>query len=454
MAHPAPTTPIPRSRGLPLVGALPYLPKDPFGFCLNAALAGGGLVRLDVGPKKVLLVSHPDYLRHILVTNAANYNKGSIMDGIRVALGNGLFTSDGDLWKRQRRLLQPAFHPRRIEGMVALIGRELLTAMQRWAPAIEDGAIVDVLAELIQLNVRITLQALFGATIDAAEADGLLRTTDAVFQGMARRVWTFFVPSWLPTPGGASYREAISQLDDRIYKIIAARHARPDDCDDLLGILLATRDEETGEGMSDHQLRDEIFTFFLAGYESIATSIAWALLLLGANPDAAAALRAEVDGVLAGEIPTVANLALLTYTRMVVRETLRLYPSFPMYFRSAIGPDTVGPYSVPGGASLVLNPYATHHDPRFWSDPETFDPERFSAERFGPDERNAYFPFGKGQRTCIGESMAMTTALIVLATLLQRFDMGMPAGSGIPPGRYAMTYTPKGGLPLVLRPRA
>ncbi len=445
--------PIPRAKSWPVVGALPYLPKDPLGFCLKAALDGEGLVRLDVGPMKVYVVSHPDYMRHILVTNAGNYNKGSIMDGIRVALGNGLFTSDGELWRRQRRLMQPAFHQRHIAHMGETIAEELAGAIQRWAPAIDSGTPIDILEESIQLNIRITLRTLFGATTDSSEAARLRRTTDAVFQGMARRVWTFFVPSWLPTPGGTKYRQTIRALDEHIYDIIASRRANLEQHDDLLNVLLVARDDETLESMSDQQIRDEIFTFFLAGYESTASTIAWTCYLLSINPAVGRALRAELDATLGDRAPVYADLPGLALTRMVIKEALRLYPAFPMYFRTAIGADTIGPYSLPAGASIVLNAYAMHHDPRYWTDPEMFDPDRFSAERFGADERNAYYPFGRGQRMCIGESMALTTAQMAVATIAQNFETQVPAGSVVL-GHYAMTYTPKNGLPLTFRPRA
>jgi cytochrome P450 len=430
------------------------LPKDPLGFCLKAALAGEGLVRLDVGPMKIYVVSHPDYMRHILVTNAGNYNKGSVMDGIRVALGNGLFTSDGELWRRQRRLMQPAFDQRHIEHMVdTIIAEELSGAIQRWAPAIESGTAIDILEESIQLNIRITLRTLFGATIDSAKAAQLLRAADAVFQGMTRRVWTFFVPSWLPTPGGAKYRQSIRALDEHVYDIIASQRASLEQQDDLLSMLLSARDEETLESMSDQQIRDEIFTFFVAGYESTASNIAWTCYLLSTHPAAGQALRAELDSTLGDRAPVYADLPALAFTRMVIKEALRLYPAFPMYFRTAIDADTVGPYSLPAGASVVLNPYTMHHDPRYWADPEVFDPDRFSAERFGAYERNAYYPFGRGQRMCIGESMALTTAQMVVATIAQNFETELPAGSVVT-GHYAMTYTPKNGLPLTFRRRA
>ena len=446
-----PDTPIPRAKGWPGVGVLPYLAKDPFGFCLQSALAGDGLVRLDVGPMKIYLVSHPDYVHRVLVSGAANYGKGSIMNGIRLALGNGLFTSDGDAWKRQRRLLQPTFHQRHLESTIRTVNEELSDTLRRWQPAIASGEPVDLLSDVIQLNIRITLRVLFGATASADEAARLLVDTDAVFRGMARRVWTFFLPPWLPAPGARQYRRAIRTLDEHIYEIVAARRAAPEQHADLLGALLASQDD-TGEGLNDEQIRDEIFTFFLAGYESTASNIAWTFCQLAAHPEVMREVQDEVDRILGTRAPAYTDLVNLVFERMVIREALRLYPAFPMFFRTSADTDTLGPYTLPAGSSIVLSPYATHHDARYWADPEKFDPGRFSTERFGPQEKNAYYPFGKGQRICIGEAMALTIAQIVIAAIVQAFDVEILGGSSVK-GHYAMTYTPKNGLPIILRPR-
>ncbi|WP_433182115.1 cytochrome P450 [Actinoallomurus sp. CA-150999] len=445
------TAPVPGVRGVSLVA----LAKDPFGYCMKAAQQGDGLVRLGAGPVRAYLVSHPDYVRHILVGNAANYIKGSIMDGIRLALGNGLFTSDGDFWRRQRRLMQPAFHNRRIQRMAETVVEATDASMASWAPAVANGTPIDILRESVQINITIILKTLFGTDIDDKRSTRLHDLTDQVFAGMTRRVWTFFVPSWLPTPGASAYGRAIEALDQEIYALIAARRAALADGDageDLLSALIQAEDAETGERMSDRQLRDEVFTIFIAGYESTATGVAWAWHLLTGHPEAAARLREEVDRVLDGRRPGYDDLAELTYTRQVVSETFRLYPAFPMYFRGSVEDDVVGPYAIPGGANIIISPYATHHDPRHWDDPETFDPDRFTPERYDARARDAYYPFGKGQRMCIGEPMSLTIAQLLIATIAQAYEVRAVPGAQVT-GRYAMTYQPKNGLPVVLTPR-
>ncbi|MBO0778515.1 MAG: cytochrome P450 [Ktedonobacteraceae bacterium] len=446
-------TRVPGPRGLPLIGVLPYLAKDPFGFCMQAAAEGDGLVQLDVGPVKAYLVSHPDYVRQILVTNASNYIKGSMMNGIRLALGNGLFTSDGDFWKRQRRLMQPAFHVRQIQQMAAHIDEAIREGMQRWASAIEHGEPVDVLVEATYLNIKIVLNTLFGATIASERSARLLELTNTVFRGMTERVWTFFLPSWIPTPGVTAYRRAITALDGEIYGIIASRRTSAIEREDLLGTLLSMQDEETGERMSDQQIRDEIFTVFLAGYESTASAVTWTCHLLSQHPDVTGRLQEELDHVLGDRVPAFADLPRLTYTRSVIDEALRLYPAFPMFFRSSVNTDMLGPYEIPGGSHLILSPYATHRDPRFWDDPEVFDPERFTPERFDARARHAYYPFGKGQRMCIGEPMSLTIAHLLVATLAHTYEIKLAPGAVVKP-HYAMTYQPKHGLPVALRFRS
>lgn len=445
--------PIPGPGPLTLLRALPALAKDPFGFCMTAAANGDGLVRLGAGPLGAYLVSRPTYVRQILVTNAGNYVKGAIMDGIRLALGDGLFTSDGARWRRHRRLMQPAFHTRRIELMAQTIPGLLQEATDRWAPAIATATPVDLLRESVDLNTRLVLRTLFGVTVGAERTARLLDLTQAVFHGMTERVWTFFLPRWVPTPGAAAYQRAITALDTEIYQLITDRRtAGPTAEEDLLSTLLTAVDEETGTGMDDRQIRDEIFTLFQAGYESTASTVTWAIYLLARHPEAAARTRDELDAVLAGRTPTHADLAGLRYTRQVIDETLRLYPAFPMFFRSSVQADRLGPHQLPAGAQLVISPYATHHDPRYWNDPERFDPARFDPAVLDASTRAAYYPFGAGQRRCIGEAMSLTTSHLVLASLLSRYRLELTGDQPVS-GHYAMTYQPAGGLPVLLRPR-
>lgn len=438
---------------MPLAGVLPQLLRDPFAFCMRIAAEHEGLARLDVGPMRVFLVSHPDYVHHISVANAGNYTKGRIMQGIRVALGNGLFTSDGELWRRQRRLMQPTFHQRGIRPMVDIMREEARGALQRWRPDVQARRPVDLLRETIRLNIRIVLRALFGASVADREAVEMLQATDAVFRGMSRRVWTFFMPPGLPLPGQRAFRAAIEALEQRIYALIAERRRAGVEANDLLGALLSARDEDSGAAMSDQQLRDEIFTLFLAGYESTASGVTWAWYLLSQHPHVAEALHRELDARVPPDGPSAGDLPQLEYTRRVIDETFRLYPAFPMYFRTSVHADDVGPYRLPADASIILSPYATHRDPRYWPDAERFDPDRFLPERMTDALSRAYYPFGKGQRLCIGKQMALATAQVLVATIFRAFDLQLPARATVKP-HFALTLQPRGGLPMLLVPRA
>jgi cytochrome P450 len=444
--------PVPGPTGIRALGIIPGMMRNPFGCLMDTAARYDGLARMGVGPFHIYLVSHPDYVRRILVENSQNYYKGSIMDGIRVALGNGLFTSDGDLWTRQRRLMAPVFHHSHAVGMVGTMTAVANEHMQSWTPKIERGEPVDMLSQLVLFNIDLILRTLFGATISASHTQTMFEATQAVFQGMSERVWAFFVPPGIPVPGQKAYRRAIKRLDDVVLSLVDQRRHSKEEHQDLLGLLLSARDEETGEGMSDSQLRDEIFTIFLAGYESTATALSWSLFLLSQHPDIDSKLQQEVDDCLGGRIPTMEDIPRLHYTRMVIDEAIRLYPSFPMYFRTSRGEDQLGPYTVPGNASIVVSPYATHHSPEYWDDPERFDPERFAPGRMSTGSKRAYYPFGQGRRICIGRDFALTEATAVLSMIVQRFDRRLVPGTKIE-SHYAMSLTSRYGVPLLLQPR-
>jgi cytochrome P450 len=442
---------VPRPRGT-LLARIPRLLADPYRFCMDAAAEGDGLVRVALGPVGVYIVSHPDYVHRVLVGNSANYIKGSMMDVFRVALGNGLVTSEGDFWKRQRRLLQPAFHPSQIEKMAELIDASVARAIERWVAAADESRPVILLSECIRLNIEIVLGALFSASVDGERTERLRQLTDQVFLGMTKNLPAFLLPGWLPVPGVAKYRRAIEALDVEVHALIEERRSGGVVREDLLGLLLAAEDAETGERMTDGQIRDEIFTFFMSGYETTATGISWATYLLAEHPEVVARMVDELDEVTGGERLRFTDLPRLCYGKRVIDEAFRLYPAFPIYFRNAVESDRLGPYQVPAQAKIVISPHVTHRAPEFWDDPETFDPDRFRAERFDARARRAYYPFGKGSRICIGERLSMTIAQTVLSALVRRFEFSLAPGAEVV-GRYAITNQPKDGLPLVLRRR-
>ncbi len=426
--------------------------RDPYRFVMDTAAEHDSLVRVGAGPLGVYVVSHPDYVRRILVTNASNYVKGSMMEPLRKALGNGLVTSEGEFWKRQRRLMQPAFHTHQLQLMEEHVSACVQRAVARWEAAADSGRSVNFLDDCIELNVEIVLGTLFSTSIDPARAERLRRLTSQVFAGLASKVWTFFLPGWFPVPGATAYRRAMAALDAEVLALIDERRTADHKPADLLGLLLAAEDADTGAGMSDQQLRDEIFTLFMSGYETTATGLTWAAYELANHPEITDKMAAELARVGATELPAFAELPDLEYGKRVIDETFRLHPAFPIWFRSTVGADDLGPYRLPANAKIILNPQITHRDSRFWDDPETFDPERFSSERFGTEQRNAYYPFGKGSRMCIGERMSTTITQVVLSAVVGTFEFSVESGFEVIP-RYMVTCQPKDGLPLVLRRR-
>ncbi|WP_083889974.1 cytochrome P450 [Nocardia pneumoniae] len=430
----------------------PGLFRDPYRFVMESAARHDGLVRVGAGPLETYIVSHPDYIRRILVTNAGNYVKGPLMKPFRTALGNGLVTSEGEFWKRQRRLMQPAFHARQLHLMENHVAACVERAVQRWEAAADAARPVNFLDDCIELNVEIVLGALFSTSIDAARAERLRELTSQVFAGLASKVWTFFLPGWFPLPGAVRYRRAVAALDAEVHALIAERRAGDMEPEDLLGLLLDAVDADTGERMSDQQLRDEIFTLFMAGYETTATGLTWAAYELAQNSEVAEKMVAELGQVVSGKQPTLAELPRLEYGKRVIDEVLRLHPPFPIWFRSTVAPDILGPYRIPENTKIVLNPQITHRDPRFWDDPETFDPDRFAPERADSRHRLAYYPFGKGSRVCIGERLSTAITQMVLSAVVCGFEFAVEPGFDVVP-RYVVTCQPKGGLPLVLRRR-
>lgn len=405
------------------------------------------------------IFSHPDHNKHILQDNNQNYTKipHPAFNLLRPVIGNGLLTNDGDDWRRQRRLAQPAFHRRRIAEFGDTMTEAASRMLERWAHTVEPGGRLDVDRELMRLTLEIVGRTLFSMDI-THEADRLGPAFTAVSQQIAALNAQPFADigiriPWLP--GTRRLNRQVRIMDEVVHHIIETRRAQPEATrrtDDLLGMLMAARDEETGEGMSDGQLRDEVMTLLLAGHETTSNALTWTFYLLAQHPDVRQRLEAEIAEVLDGRTPTTADIPDLHYTTMVIEEAMRLYPPAYAMGRWCVGPDVIGGYDVPAKSIITLSPYLTHRHPDFWENPEQFDPERFTPERKAERPRYAYLPFGGGPRQCIGNNFAMTEAILLLVTIAQRYRLDL-----IPGQRVAMdplvTLRPKGGLPMLINPR-
>ena len=445
----------PGPRGNSVLGSMRDFQRDKLGF-IRSLTRYGDVARYRMAHMTWRQVNHPDGVRRVLQENNRNYGKGSLTLGIfKPVLGEGLLTSEGGLWLRQRRLMQPVFHKRSVAAFGSLMTDKTLEMLQRWRPALQNGTTVDVPAEMARLTLDIATTSLFHAHV-GEEPGAIARAVNTLVEDLGYRFEVpFYPPPPVPTTRNRRRRAALQTVDRAVYGIIAERRSGGGDEDDLLALLMGSRDETTGEAMSDRQLRDEVITLFLAGHETTATALSWAFYLLATHPEAERRLRGELDEVLGTDsgrrTPTLEDLPRLAYTKMVVDETLRLYPPAWITNRQALADDEILGHRIPASAFVMLSPYVLHRHPDYWTDPDAFDPERFAPGRADGRPRFAYFPFGGGPRQCIGQGMALVEAQLVLATVLGRCRL-RPASDEPVEAEALATLRPRGGLPMTVEP--
>jgi cytochrome P450 len=437
--------PGPRTRSL--LGSLPDLSRDRLGFLTHVAQQYGDVARYRIASYRLVQVSHPDGIQHVLQENNHNYSKNSpTLREFRRVLGSGLFTSEGAFWLRQRRLMQPAFHRQRIAALGEMMVNATQAMLETWQPAIASGGPLDISREMMALTLEIACRALFSADIQPHVQEIGQAVTAIVEEVMFRFDHPFYPSPAFPTPRNRRYRAAMQALDRIAYELIQQRRRQPVDGGDLLSLLMEMRDEDTGEGMTDQQLRDEVVTLLIAGHETTATALSWTFYLLSQNPLAEQRLRLELAQVLSGRLPTAADLPSLPYSRMVIDESMRLYPPAWVTERIAVADDEICGYAIPAGSIVVVSPYVMHHHPAYWENPESFDPQRFLPERSAGRPRYAYFPFGGGPRMCIGNSLALTETQLVLACVYQWYHLELASGQPVVEPLPLVTLRQKGGL--------
>ena len=440
--------PGPRRR-VPTLNAL-RLGRDPLRFLTGLAAEYGDIARVPLGPETVYLFNHPDLVRDVLVTHHRNFHKGRGLERAKRLLGTGLLTSEGDLHLRQRRLAQPAFHRQRVAAYGATMASYGAMRRDRW----RDGAVIDAHREMMALTLAIVGKTLFDADVEdeAAEIGAALATTFESFN------FGFFLPfsellERLPLPATLRFRKARARLDATIYRMIEERRRSGADRGDLLSMLLLAQDTEgDGSGMTDLQLRDEAMTIFLAGHETTANALTWTWYLLSQHPDVEARLHAEIDSALGDRLPGADDVARLPYTRMVLAESMRLYPPAWIVGRRALGPFDANGYEIPARSIILLSQYVVHRDPRWFPDPERFDPERFTPDHQASRPKFAYFPFGGGPRVCVGEQFAWMESVILLATIAQRWKLRVVAGHPVAL-QPIITLRPKFGMRMTIERR-
>ncbi len=433
-------------------GFLAALRQDTLGVLTQCNRTFGHSVRIRCFPLQTFLFTDPRDVRYVLQENHRNYGKGILFDKLKRVGGEGLVFSDGDLWRRQRQLIQPAFQRQKIaamaDGMVVSIQRLL----DRWAARSNAADPFDVAPEMSRLTLDIVAGAMFGTDLGADEDEFLESVSGALTYANHLMNHFFNAPLFIPTAVNRRASSAIRRLDRIVSNVLQSRRQSTETRDDLLAMLLTARDAETNDTMNDQQLRDEAVTFLVAGYETTAVALSWTWYLLSQNPDAERKLHAEVDEVLEGTPPTQDDLANLTYTRMVFEEAMRLYPPAWAMSRQAKQNDQVGGMTVRKRDTITLSQYVTHRHPDYWENPEHFDPERFTPEQSEGRPEYAYFPFGGGPRRCVGQNFAMMEGPLVIAMIAQRFQLRAVAGHPIELDPL-LTLRPRHGIRMTMHPR-
>ncbi len=409
--------------------AYPAFSGDRIGALARLAREYGDLVMFKLGPQRMVLLNHPDYVEDVLVTRARLFKKGRALERARRFLGDGLLTAEGEAHLRQRRLVQPSFHRQRVAGYAETMVAHAARMADRW----RDGEEFDVAAQMNQLTLTIVGDTLFGTDVES-DARLVRQALNDVFEVFPLTMSPLApLLERLPLPTVLRYRRAVATLDRLIYRIIDERRRNPSDRGDLLSmLLLACDEEESGARLTDTQVRDETMTLFLAGHETTANALTWTWHLLSQHPDVERHLHQEINAVFDDRRACADDAAKLPYTRMVLAESMRCYPPAWGVGRRAIEDVEIGGYTIPRGTVVLFSQYLLHHDARFFPDPERFDPERWLPERQQARPKFAYFPFGGGNRVCIGESFAWMEGILVLATLARRWRLERVDSSPVP----------------------
>jgi cytochrome P450 len=404
----------------------------------------GDIFYYRAGWVHVYFLNHPHYVESVLVDQYQSFMKDRVVRNARWLFGKGLLTNEGDSWLQQRRIIQPAFHRQRI----ASYARTMTTYTEKMLMQWRDGETCNIHDEMMRLTLKIVAKLLF--SVEVEEESEKIAGALNVLMGEGTQGRMIFPPilRFLPIPAMASVRRAAHLLDEISYRLIRQRRADPNAHTDLLAMLMQAKDEN-GNGMDDRQLRDEAITFLLAGHETTALSLSWAWYLLSQNPDAEAKLHRELNELPGGRSPNSEDLPQLIYTERVVKEAMRLYPPAWAVARTLIKDIELGGYRVPKGSNIVISQWVMHRDARFFRDPEKFDPDRWSPERAQEVPKFAYFPFGAGPRGCVGQSFAMMEAILLLATVAQRFKLRVPSDFPVIP-TPSVTLRPQNGLRAVL----
>ncbi|MFN6483732.1 MULTISPECIES: cytochrome P450 [unclassified Nostoc] len=428
-----------------IVGHLFELGQDPLGF-LSRCRDYGDIVPLQLGLTLSCLVTNPEYIEEVL-KNRNDFIKSRGLRALKTLLGEGLLTAEGESWFWQRRLSQPVFHQKRINGYSQIMVEYTNRMVQTW----HDGETHDIHADMMRLTLQIVMKCIFSTDVDAGETKVVANALDVAMQWFeSKRRQNFLVWEWFPRPENIRYRDAIARMDEAIYKLIQERRNNKEKANDLLTMLMEAKDEETLQQMDDKLLRDEVATLMLAGHETTANSLSWTWLLLAQNPEVREKLELELNQVLQGKLPTLEDLGQLVYTQQIIKESMRLYPPVPLMGREAAVDTEIGDCKIPQGMAIMISQWVMHRHPKYFENPEAFQPERWTQEFEKQLPKGVYIPFGDGPRICIGKGFAQMEAALLLATIAQRFQMDLVPGYPIVP-QPSITLRPENGLKVQLK---
>lgn len=426
-----------------------FRPSNPILLFEHLASTYGKAAHYKLGPSNILFLNDPDLIREILVVQPQNFIKERTQRRMKILLGEGLITSDGETHRRQRRIAAPAFHRQRIQAYASIIAGRAAAMRDQWTPDAE----VDLSAEMMRLSLEIVARTLFAQEV-TPDILSIHHEVNAIMKIYNLLIALPKAESYLhlPVPGLMRFQRARKRLDAVVYRMIEEHRRSGVDSGDLLSMLLRSKDEESDSSLSSEQLRDEVLTIFLAGYETMANALSWTWMLLAQNPAAEAKFHAEIDDVLHGRLPTLEDVPQLRYTEMVLAESMRLYPPAWAMGRQCVCDVEIGPYRLPANTFFLFSQYILQRSEEHFPDPLRFDPERFTTENKAGRHKFVYFPFGGGSRQCIGESFAWMEGILVLATLAQRFRPQLVPDQllDVEP---KITLRPKHGIRMVLRPR-
>ena len=439
----------PGPKGLPFIGSSFHYFKDILGFIINVRETYGEIAFFKLGNRKMYMVSDPEIIKDVLITKSRNFTKSRALKRAKMVVGEGLLTSEGNFHLKQRRMIQPVFLQKRISKYASIMSEHTVRITESW----QDGKILDIHKEMMKVTFSIVVKTLFNSDVEK-DPDEIGNALTQVMKQFTRLVFPFSeYLDKLPIPSIKRCKDALMKLDETIYELIEERRNALDNYDDLLSLLLSVRSEDPGDnGMSNQQIRDEAITLFIAGQETTANSISWALYLISKHPDVENKLVEEVNSISDSRALNAEDYANLKFTKMVFTEAMRLYPPAWTVVRRAIEDYNLKDYIVPSGADIFMSQYVVHRDSRYYSDPYEFKPARWKDDFIKTIPKFAYFPFGGGSRLCIGEGFAWMEGVLVLANLLSKWKFRLSHKQIVKPDPL-ITLRPKNGIEMWVEKR-